>query len=440
MDPLRARYGSKEMKSIFEDEQRIKYMAIVEAKLAETLAEFSIIPKEASKAIEEASKAIEYKRVKEIEKEIKHETMALVKALTEMSGEYGKYVHLGATSNDIIDTAMALQIRDALKIIERRLKELISKLCSLAKRYSELVCVGRTHGVHAEPYSFGLKLALFADELMRHLERLKEVKRRVLVGKYSGALGHHGFWGERGIEIEKALMKKLGLGRALATQVIPRDRLAELYLWASLLASTLDKIATEVRNLQRTEILEVEEPFDISKQVGSSAMPHKRNPIRMERVSGIARMIRSLSLGALENIILRHERDLSNSSFERSSLPILFVLLEQQLIDSNRVFSNLIVHPANMHKNLMLTRGLIMSEAAVKMLVERGYGRQEAHEIVRKAAMNTWERGYDFFEELSKIAKIPIEEIKKALEPKNRLGASRVLIEEVVKRCHEELS
>lgn len=434
MDPVRSRYGSEEMKRVFDDRNRIRLMALVEAYIAETLAEFGIIPKEAAERIKEAASKISYERVKEIEKETRHETVALVKALVELSGEYGKYVHLGATSNDILDTAMALQIKEALGIIEGRLKDLIRDLCKLAKTYEDVLCVGRTHGVHAEPYTFGLKMAVFADEFLRHLERLNEIKKRVLVGKYSGALGHHAYRGPKGIEIERRLMEKLGLNRGLSTQVVPRDRLAELYLRIALVSSSLDRLATEIRNLQRTEILSVEEPFDVKKQVGSSAMPHKRNPIRMERVSGLARVLRSISLGALENIVLRHERDLTNSSFERSTLWLAFILLDQQLMDAHKVMSGLVVHPYNMRRNLDLTGGLVMSEALMKFLSEK-FGRDKAHEIVRRAAMRVREYGEDFAEALSRECGVDVERIRDVMNPRSRLGAYKELIQEVLDRC-----
>ena len=434
MNPIRNRYGSEEMRQIFDDRNRIRLMALVEAKIAEVLAEFGIIPQEAAKAIAEAAEKISYERVKELEKITRHETVALVKALVELAGEYGKYVHLGATSNDILDTAMALQIKAAIGVIEERLKELIRNLCRLARVYSDTICVGRTHGVHAEPYTFGLKMAVFADEFLRQLERLEELKKRVLVGKYSGAIGHHAYRGPKGIEIEKRLMQKLGLSRALATQVIPRDRLAELYLRIALTASSLDRLATEIRNLQRTEILAVEEPFDVKRQVGSSAMPHKRNPIRMERVSGLARVLRSIALGSLENVVLRHERDLSNSSFERSTLRLAFLLLDQQLLDANRVLSGLVVHPGNMYRNLRLTNGLVLSEAVMKYLAEK-FGRDQAHEIVRRAAMRVREYGEDFAEAIARKANVSVEEIRKLLDPRKRLGAYKELIQEVLDRC-----
>ncbi len=304
------------MRSIFEDESRFQRMLDVEAALAKALVNVGLVPKaDASKIARSASiKRVRVKRICEIEQEVQHETMALVLALAEASGKAGRYVHFGATSNDILDTATALQIRDGLAIVENNLRKLLRVVLNRAVKHRKTIMVGRTHGQHAVPTTLGLKFAVLASELGRHLERLEQLKPRVLVGKMSGAVGTGAAWGAKGSKIQELVMQELGLSPATASnQVLQRDRFAELVVYFGLLASTLDKIAREIRNLQRTEIGEVAEPF-AERQVGSSTMPQKRNPIRCEKICGLARVLRANAQAALENVVLEHERDLTNSS------------------------------------------------------------------------------------------------------------------------------
>ncbi|MEM0286463.1 MAG: adenylosuccinate lyase, partial [Candidatus Methanomethyliaceae archaeon] len=349
------RYGSDEIKKIFDEENRLQKMLDVEATLVEVLAELGEIPKEGVDKIREKAnvKIVTIEKVKLKEKKTHHDIMAMVEVLAEECGDYGKYVHWGATSYDIVDTAWAVIIKDALEIIEKKLRELRDILCNLALKYKNLIMVGRTHGQHAIPITFGFKLAIYAAEIGRSLERLKEMKKRVLVGKMSGAVGTMASFGEKGMEIEKKVMEKLGIKPAeISTQIVCRDRLAELICWAAILASSLDRMATEIRNLQRTEILEVAEGFDIKAQVGSSTMPHKQNPVDCEKVSGLAKVLRGFVITALENIPLWHERDLTNSSSERFIIPHTFIILDEMITTMNHVFTNIRVFPERMKKNL----------------------------------------------------------------------------------------
>ncbi|MFN4133397.1 MAG: adenylosuccinate lyase, partial [Candidatus Hadarchaeales archaeon] len=379
--PIEERYGSEEMRSIFSDYSRFQRMLDVEAALAKALATLGMIPRQdASKIVSAASlKKVSVKRISQLEKEVHHETMALVMALAEAAGPAGRYVHFGATSNDILDTAMGTQIRDGLEIVEKKMKEILSILLRLAVDHKNTLMVGRTHGQHAIPTTFGMKSAIWASEIGRHLERLQQLKPRVLVGKMSGAVGTGAAWGGRGLKVQELVMREVGLSPAIdSTQILQRDRFAELLTFFGLVASTFDKIAREIRNLQRTEIGEVSEPF-AEKQIGSSTMPQKRNPIRCERICGIARVLRSQVSAALENVVIEHERDLTNSSCERILLPQSFLLLDEILSTAMYVLRNLQVFPERMEKNLEMTRGLNMAEALMIELTRRGMNRQEAH-------------------------------------------------------------
>lgn len=441
--PIDYRYGSEELRRIFSPQNIIKTYALIEAVVAEVQAELGLIPKEAVPAIKQAAASVTFEEVDEEEKRIKHDIMALVSVMARKAGKWGEYIHWGLTSSDIKDTAMALLVRDALSYIEKKLRALIFLLSKLAYDNVDLPCVGRTHGVHANVYSFGHKFAVFADEFMRHLERLEEVKERVLVGKLSGAVGIHTALGEIGEEMERRALGELGLSVAeIATQVVPRDRLAELILVLSLLSSSLDKLATEIRNLQRTEIGEVEEPFH-EEQVGSSTMPHKRNPILCESISGLARIIRSLTISALENIILWHERDLTNSSMERVLLPDVFLLIDEQLSKALRVLGGLRVNKERILRNLNWTKGLLFSEAVMMKLAEKGMGRQTAHSLVRKLAMKAYEKNLDFKDVLinnEEIRKyLSEDDIKKIFDATRYIVVAKKRVLRLIRRIEEKL-
>jgi len=440
--PIDYRYGSEEMRRIFEEESKLQKLLEVEAALARAHAKLGNIPKEAAKEISKkaSTKYVKLKRVKEIEAEINHDLMAVVLALAEVCGEAGKYVHLGATSNDIIDTATALQFKEALAIVERDLEELKNILLEKAEEYIDLVCVGRTHGQHAVPTTYGLKFAIFAMEIKRHLERLREMKKRLLVGQMTGAVGTQASFGDKGIEIQELVMKDLGLGKVeVSNQLIQRDRYAECFALLALISATLDKMGREIRNLMRTEIAEVAEPFREDKQVGSSTMPHKRNPINSEKVCGLARVIKSNVFVALENVSLEHERDLTNSSPERCIIPESFVLLDEILKTMKKVMKGLKIFPENVEKNLMLTKGLNLAEAVMIELTKKGMSRQEAHELLRRLSIKAFEENKGLKEVLleSKEARAYLsdEDIERVTNPKNYIGTA---IEQVRRILEEE--
>ncbi|ASJ04812.1 adenylosuccinate lyase [Thermococcus barossii] len=441
--PIDYRYGSEEMRRIWDEENKLQKLLDVEAALARAHAKVGNIPEESARVISERANTawVKLGRVKEIEAEIHHDIMAIVKALSEVCGEHGKYVHLGATSNDIIDTANALLIKESLAIVEKDLKELRSILKRLAREHKYTVCIGRTHGQHAVPTTYGMKFAIWLDEIQRHIDRMEELKERVLVGQMSGAVGTMASFGEKGLEIQRLVMEDLGLKPArISNQIIQRDVYAELMMVLALIASTLDKMALEIRNLQRTEILEISEPFG-KKQVGSSTMPHKRNPIRSEKVSGLARILYSNVFPALLNNPLWHERDLTNSSVERVILPESFVLLDEMLKSMKKVLAGLEFFPENIRRNLYMTNNLIMAEPLMLKLTERGMGRQEAHELVRGLAMKAFEENRDLIEvarENEDVKKFLSENDFESLKPENYVGMAPRIVDNVIAWIEEK--
>jgi adenylosuccinate lyase len=425
------RYGTPEMLKIFEEEARLQKLLDVEAALALAHAEVGNIPaKDAAKIASVANtKHVKVERVKAIEKLIKHDIASLVRALSEVSGSSGAYVHLGATSYDIVDTANALQLKDALTIIEKRLGELEGILQKQANQYKDTVMIGRTHGQHALPITLGFKFAVWGYEVDRHIERLNECKKRVLVGKISGAVGTQAGLGEHAAAIQQFVMKRLGLNVAeISTQIVQRDRYAELICIYALVASSLENFATEIRELQRPEIAEVFEAFEASKQVGSSTMPHKQNPETCERICGLARIVRSLSTPALEDMITWHERDLSQSSAERFILPESNILLDYILNLMCNIVANLRVDKEKMIQNLGLTQGRAMSESVMMTLSKKGMNRQEAHELLRKLTITSATEKQEFKQTLLQnkavTSKLTEKEIDQALNPKNYLGTA----------------
>lgn len=429
------RYGSKEIREIFSEEGRLRYLLKVEAALAKALGEAGVIPREAAEAVEKTalSDRVKLSRVKEIEARTRHDLVAVVEALAEMCGDHGGYVHWGATSNDIIDTAWALMLRDALKIVEQRLAACIEVLMQLAEKHVNTIMPGRTHGQHASPITLGFKFAVYAAELARDLERLQELKKRLIVGKLSGAVGTMAALGEKAFEVEKKFMEILGLKPAeITTQVVCRDRFAELILWCALTGSSLDRIATEIRNLQRTEILEVAEGFE-REQIGSSAMPHKQNPIDCEKISGLAKVLRGFTTPALENIPLWHERDLTNSSSERFAIPLSVIILEEMLKTMERVLGDLRIYPENMARNLELSKGMIFSEVLTMALARGGMSRLEAHRLVRELSLKAIKEDKHLREvamEDPRISSIlPKEEIDEVFEAEKQLSNVPKLVE-----------
>ena len=425
------RYGTSEMFKIFDEETRVQKLLDVEAALALAHAEVGNIPKkDAEKIAEMASiKYVKVERVKAIEKEIKHDIASLVRALSEVCGESGAYVHLGATSYDIVDTANALQLKDALEVLEKRLIDFKTVLKKQAFQHKDTVMIGRTHGQHALPITLGFKFAVWGYEINRHIDRLRECKKRVLVGKVSGAVGTQAGLGEHAEKIQELVMKQLGLEAAeISTQIVQRDRYAELVCIYAALASSLENFATEIRELQRPEIAELFESFEAKKQVGSSTMPHKQNPETCERVCGLARIVRSLSMPALEDMVTWHERDLTQSSAERFILPESNILLDYILNLTCNIVANLRVDSEQMLKSLSLTQGRAMSEAVMMALTKKGVNRQEAHEMLRKLTIKSAVEKKPFkqmlLEDKLMSSKLSEKEIDQALNPKNYLGTA----------------
>jgi adenylosuccinate lyase len=376
-----------------------------------------------------STKYVKVDRVKAIEKEIKHDVASLVRALAEVCGSSGAYVHLGATSYDIVDTANALQLKDALALIEERLANLKATLQKQADQHKGTVMIGRTHGQHALPITLGFKFAVWGYEVNRQIERLNECKKRVLVGKISGAVGTQAGLGEHAEQIQELVMKRLGLRPAeISTQIVQRDRYAELVCVYSMVASSLENFATEIRELQRPEIGELSEAFEANKQVGSSTMPHKQNPETCERISGLARIVRSLATPSLENMVTWHERDLTQSSAERFIFPESNILLDYMLSLMCDVVTNLRVDKQRMLQNLTLTQGRAMSEAVMMALAKKGVNRQEAHEMLRKLTIISATEKKDFkqvlLQDKSISGKLSQAEIDEALNPKNYLGTA----------------
>ena len=439
------RYGTSEMRRIFEEENRVQKMLDVEAALAWAHAEVGNIPVEdAERIMATASlKYVKFERIKEIEKEIKHDVMALVRALAEACGPSGAYVHLGATSYDIVDTATALQLKEALDIIEMRLNDFERVLMEKALRYKETIMIGRTHGQHALPITLGFKFAVWMREISRHIQRLRQCRERILVGKMSGAVGTQAGLGEKAMKIQELVMQRLGLKPAdISTQIVQRDRHAELICLLALIATSLENFATEIRELQRPEIGELAEPFEAERQVGSSTMPHKRNPEICERICGLARIVRSLTIPALENIVTWHERDLTQSSAERFVIPEACILVDYMLALMTNVVANLYVNEERMRQNIELTQGRSMSEAVMIALTRKGVSRQEAHELLRKLTIKSEVEKRPFkevlLEDKTVRAKLSEKEIDEALNPRNYLGTALEQVELMVEKTKQE--
>ena len=439
------RYGSPEMLKIFDEENRLQKMLDVEAALAWAHGQVGNIPKtDAQKIVDKAStKYVKLSRVKEIENEIRHDVMALVRALAEVCGSSGEYVHLGATSSDMLDTATALQLKEAVNLIEERLNELESVLLSRAEKHKMSIMMGRSHGQHALPTTFGFKAAVWTREVARHIQRLRDCKERLLAGKMSGAVGTQAGLGPKALEIQELVMERLGISASdISTQIVQRDRYAELTCILAILASTLDNIASEIRELQRPEIAEAFEAFEQKKQVGSSTMPHKRNPMISERICGLAKILRSLVSPALENVPTWHERDLTQSSCERFVIPEECILIDYMLILMIKVLKGLEVDEARMRENMEITQGRMMSEAVMLALAKKGLGRQKAHELTRQLAIKSHNEQRPFKQVLAenKTAKklLSPEEIEQVMDPRNYLGTAPRQIELVIEKTKKE--
>lgn len=390
------RYTLPAMGAIWEDESKFRKWLEIEILACEAQAKLGNIPKEAVAEIKTKAK-FDLKRIAEIEKEVQHDVIAFLTSVAENVGPASKYIHYGMTSSDILDTALALQMREAADILIDGAERILRILKERSLEHKDTIMIGRTHGVHAEPTTFGLKMALWFFEMGRNLERLKKAKEAVSYGKISGVVGTYASVDPY---VEEYVCRKLGLKPAeVSTQVLQRDGHAEYMCTLAVVASSLDKFATEIRHLQRTEVLEVEEPFARG-QKGSSAMPHKRNPVVCERISGLSRVIRSNAQAALENVALWHERDISHSSVERVIIPDSTILLDYILSKFIEVMDGLIVYPENMKANLERTRGLVFSQRVLLALVQKGLSREDAYGLVQRCAMKSWGEKADFKEAL----------------------------------------
>jgi adenylosuccinate lyase len=380
------RYSLPGMRSVWTEQRKLEIWLEIETLACEAMAELGTIPKEDAATIR-AKGAFDINAVREIEKRTNHDVIAFIEDVASRVGPAARWIHQGLTSSDLLDTTLAVQMLESCDILEKDLLALREAVAVRAKEFKFTPMIGRSHGIHAEPISFGLKMALMYDEFTRSLERLREMRERIRVGKISGAVGTHAHLDP---EVERRVCERLNLkAAALSTQILQRDRHAEFMTTLALIASSIDRWATEFRHLQRTEVLEVEEYFSEG-QKGSSAMPHKRNPITGERLSGLARVIRGNAMAALENVALWHERDISHSSVERIILPDSCTLLDYMLVTLTKLVSKLIVYPENMRRNMELTGGLYASQSALLMLTEKGMERKDAYEAVQRAAMKTW--------------------------------------------------
>jgi len=385
------RYSRPQMKRIWSDENKFDKWLEVEIAVCEAWAELGVIPREAVPKIKLAR--VNLKRMEEILKETHHDMTAFLGSVSQSLGDESRFVHLGLTSSDVIDTALSLQLVEATELLSQNIKELISVLAEKAIKHKYTSMIGRTHGVHAEPTTFGLKLALWIGEMRRNSLRLTEAKRAIAVGKISGAVGTYATVPP---EVEQKACIKLGLAPApVSSQILQRDRHAQFITTLAIISSSLEKFATEIRGLQRTETREVEEPFAAG-QTGSSAMPHKRNPELCERICGLARLVRGYALTSMENISLWHERDISHSSTERIILPGSCLILDYCLALFASIMRGLQIYPQKMKRNIELTKGLIFSQRVMLALIDKGLSRQKAYELVQRNAMKAWKGNKNF--------------------------------------------
>jgi adenylosuccinate lyase len=407
------RYSRPQMRELWSEERKFRIWLEIEILACEAMADLGQIPQADAKEIRKRAR-FSIDEINEIEKRTNHDVIAFLENVAAQVGPAARWIHQGLTSSDILDTTLAEQLTSACRILLEDIRELRRVIGDQARRYKTTPMIGRSHGIHAEPITFGLKLALMFDEFGRAEERLMQAWERVRVGKLSGAVGTHAHLDPR---IERHVCEELGLRPAgLSTQIIQRDRHAEFCTTLALIASSIDRWATELRHLQRTEVLEVEEFFSAG-QKGSSAMPHKRNPITAERLSGLARVVRGNAAAALENVALWHERDISHSSAERIILPDSCLLLDFMLDQLRDLIERLQVYPENMARNLGLTKGLYFSQSVLLALTRAGADRKTAYEAVQRAAMRTWQGEESFAENAKQEAEIT------ALVPPNEIDA-----------------
>lgn len=416
-----ARYTRPEMGRIWSDENKFRCWLEVETAASLTLAEAGIVPQEAAQAIAERG-GFDLKRIQEIEAEVKHDVIAFTTSVAEKVGPQARWFHFGLTSNDVVDTAQALQIKAASQIILKDLEKLRNVLNRRAHEFKYTPMIGRTHGIHAEPITFGLKLANWYAEVVRNIGRLERAAEEMRVGKLSGAVGNLAHLEP---ELEEKICRRLGLEpAAISSQVIQRDRHAYYVATLAVITATLDKIATEIRHLQRTEVREAEEFFS-EKQKGSSAMPHKRNPVNSEQISGLSRVVRANAQAAFENVALWHERDISHSSVERVILPDSTILTDYLLQKTTNLLDTLLVYPKRMLQNLESTGGLVFSGQLLLDLAEHGMSREAAYRVVQRHAMRAWKQGLNFRDLIMKDTRItrrvPRKQIEQAFNLKRQI-------------------
>jgi len=416
-----ARYTLPAMGAIWSDEHRLRAMLDVELLVLDAQAKSGLVPRRAVAAIRRKAR-LNLAKIRQREAQTQHDVIAFIEHLEEHVGPAGRYLHFGLTSSDILDTSLAVLLRQATALLAADLRRLLAALASQARRHKRTLTIGRTHGVHAEPTTFGLKLAMFYDELRRHLARLERAREEISVGKISGAVGTFANVDPR---VEQDVCRRLSLRPApISTQILQRDLHAAYVTSLALIGASLEQLATEIRHLQRTEVREAEEPFG-RRQKGSSAMPHKKNPVICERVTGLSRLLRGYAVTAMENVALWHERDISHSSAERVILPDATIVLDYMLQTMTEVIRGLVVHPARMRENLESTRGVTYSGQVLLALMRRGLSRRRAYELVQRCALAAWRNGAQFTDRLLRDPGIrrhlTPQEIRRCVDPQVHL-------------------
>jgi adenylosuccinate lyase len=410
------RYSRKELRNIWADENKYKIWLNIELAAAEAMEKFNIIPKNVVKKVRAKAK-INVARILKIEESVKHDVIAFLTSITEKAGKEARFLHKGMTSSDVLDTCFNLQLKQSGEILLDDIKNLLASIRKQAIKHKKTLCIGRSHGIHAEPMTFGLKMLTFYQEFLRNKKRLEDSINEISTCAISGAVGTFANIDPR---VERYVAKKLKLKiEPISTQVIPRDRHAQFFSTLGIIASSIERLATEIRHLQRTEVLEVEEFFG-KKQKGSSAMPHKKNPILSENLTGLSRMVRSAVIPALENVALWHERDISHSAVERNIGPDATTTLDFALTRLNGVVKNLNIYPKNMLKNLNLTNGLFFSQRVLIELTSVGFTREQAYTLVQKHAMQSWNNGSSFYQNIANdlriTRKLPVNKLKKLFD------------------------
>ena len=410
------RYSRKELRNIWADANKYKIWLDIELAAAEAMEKLKIIPKGVVKKVRSKAK-INVDRILKIEETVKHDVIAFLTSITEKAGKESRFLHKGMTSSDVLDTCFNLQLKQSGEILLADIENLLSSIKKQATKHKKTLCIGRSHGIHAEPITFGLKMLTFYQEFLRNKKRLQDSIKEISTCAISGAVGT---FANIDPKVETYVAKKLKLKvEPVSTQIIPRDRHAQFFSTLGIIASSIERLATEIRHLQRTEVLEVEEFFG-KNQKGSSAMPHKKNPILSENLTGLARMVRSSVIPALENVALWHERDISHSAVERNIGPDATSTLDFALVRLNGVIKNLNIYPKNMLRNLNLTNGLFFSQRVLIELTSVGFTREQAYSIVQKHAMRSWDTGSSFYENIANDKeinkKIPLKKLKKLFD------------------------